>query len=438
MSATPAAGLVRESFTAALLQKRPDAAALAALEPLRARAYAEAQTLPLPSTRDEAWRFTDLSPLTRHAFAPARAATAIDQAEIVPLLLPEAGARLVFVNGVYVAALSAPEVAGIRVLPLNDALRDAALGRRAAAEIGRHVTFEGRLFAAINTASFHDGAVIVVPAGQQTPAPIQLLFVSHAAGGAPAAYPRCLMLLEADAEAALVEEYATVGAGNGLTDAVTEIALGAGAVLRHVKLQHEAPDAFHLAHTAVTLDRDARYTSTQLSYGARLSRHELTVALAEGARCDVAGLTVIGGRQLADTHSAIDHRAPNATSRQLHKCIVGAAAHAVFNGKILVRRHAQRTDSAQSSRNLLLSDKARVDTKPELQIDADDVKCAHGATVGQLNPDELFYLQSRGIREELARGLLTFAFANEVIDRVTFPGLRARLQRLASLPGSGA
>jgi Fe-S cluster assembly protein SufD len=200
--------------------------------------------------------------------------------------------------------------------------------------------------------------------------------------------------------------------------------------VRHIRVQRESVDAFHFATCAVRLERDARYLASSVALGARISRLNLTVTQAgEGAESEIDGLALIGGRQLADTHSLLDHTLPHGRSRQLHKCIVDGAARAVFNGKIFVRAGAQRTDSTQESRNLLLSERAQVDTKPQLEIFADDVKCAHGATVGQLEPEQVFYLKSRGLDEAIARDLLTFAFAAELVHRIPIPSLVRRLEQ---------
>jgi Fe-S cluster assembly protein SufD len=210
---------------------------------------------------------------------------------------------------------------------------------------------------------------------------------------------------------------------------VTEIGVSDNAHVRHIRLQRESQAAFHIATSGVHLHRDARYTTVSVALGARISRYNLNVTQAgEGAECTIDGLALIGGRQLADTHSLLDHVTPHGRSRQLHKCIVGGAGHAVFNGKIFVREGAQKTDSAQQSRNLLLSERAHVDAKPQLEIFADDVKCAHGAAVGQLEADQLFYLKSRGLDEITARNLLTYAFAAEIVGRIPVPSLVRRLE----------
>jgi Fe-S cluster assembly protein SufD len=200
--------------------------------------------------------------------------------------------------------------------------------------------------------------------------------------------------------------------------------------VRHVRVQREAAAAFHVATSAVRLERDATYSSVSVALGARISRHTLNVLQAgEGASIALDGLALIHERQLADTHSFVDHAHPNGTSRQLHKCVVGGHAHAVFNGRILVRQGAQLTNSAQQSRNLLLSQRAHVDTKPQLEIFADDVKCAHGAAIGQLEAEEMFYLRSRGLSELAARNLLTYGFAAEIVDRIPVASVKAGLRR---------
>jgi Fe-S cluster assembly protein SufD len=293
--------------------------------------------------------------------------------------------------------------------------------------LARHAGFEREVFAALNTCHLRDAVFVWVAKNQVCPTPVQLLHVSTQKEAA--AYPRCLMVAEAGSECTLIEDYAAVGDAAYFNDAVTEIVVGEGARVRHVRVQREAPAAFHLAACAVAVAKDARYESHAVALGARLSRLDLSVVQqGDGAEVTLDGLALISGRQLADTHSLMDHARPAGRCRQSHKCIVGGAAHAVFNGRIVVRPGAQLTDSAQSSRNLLLSDKAHVDTKPQLEIFADDVKCAHGATVGQLDADQLFYLRSRGLPAERARNLLIYAFAAELIDRIPVPSLVESLE----------
>ena len=413
------------SYLDSLLQGRPPASPLGWLNQLRADAVDRVGALTVPTTRDEDWRFTDISPLTKLSFQPAQTAAALAPAAIEPWTVAEAAARLVFVDGIF-----APEHSFNRagIMVENLAACVTAHGAAAQAQLGRLAAFERNAFTALNTAFLHDGALIVAPRDRALAAPIHLLFIAtckHAAS-----YPRCLVIAEPGAELTLIEDHVALQDEAYFTNAVTEIALAANAQVHHVRVQRDSAAAFHFANCAVSLAQSSRYHSVSVALGARISRFNLNVALtAPGAECSIDGMALIGGQQLADTHTLIDHATPDGRSRQLHKCIVDGSARAVFNGNIMVRPGAQRTDSAQSSRNLLLSGKARVDTKPQLEIFADDVKCAHGATVGQLDVDEVFYLKSRGLSDTAARNLLTYAFGAEVIERIPVASLRNRLEQ---------
>ena len=394
----------------------------------RGAALERANALSVPTTREEEWRFTDLAPLVRLQLRPAAHGGAIDAASIAPYDVPEAGSRLVFVDGVYAAALSMRQAgaSGARVAPLVEAL--GAEAKRLEPHLAQLAVFERNVFVALNTAHLRDAAVIVIPRGAACDKPVHVLHLATQPG--TAAYPRCIVVAESGSECTLIEEYQGLSDDAYFTNGVTEVVVEANATLRHIKLQRESGRAFHIAACAVDVARDATYISQTISLGARLSRYDLNVALnGEGACAQMDGLALIADRQLADTHTLIDHAQPNGRSAQLHKTIVGGAAHAVFNGKILVRPGAQLTDSSQQSRNLLLSDKATVDTKPQLEIFADDVKCAHGATVGQLDDEQLFYLRSRGLPDQAARNLLTYAFGAAVIERIPVRSLVNRLER---------
>jgi Fe-S cluster assembly protein SufD len=395
----------------------------------RAQALERANALTVPTTRDEEWRFTDITPLTKINFQPVAAASALTVSDIEAMLVPEAGLRLVFVDGVFAPALSVLDglPAGMRLanfthgLKLGDALAEKHLAC--------HVGFDDNLFAALNTSYLRDGALITLEKSAACAAPVHVLHI--ATQKQAASYPRCLLIAGADSECTLIEDFVSLQDGAYFTNAVSEIVLEAAARVRHVRLQRESLNAFHIANCTVTLGKDATYQSHTVALGARISRHNLHVMQnGEGAAMKIDGLALISGRQLADTHTLMDHAQPNGKSTQLHKCIAGGAAHAVFNGKVFVREGAQLTDSAQQSRNLLLSPKAHVDTKPQLEIFADDVKCAHGATVGQIDAEQLFYLKSRGLPDAQARNLLTYAFGAEIIDRIPVPSLVARLERL--------
>ena len=423
------AGTTSSGYLDRLLQGQPQPSPGAPdwVSRLRAEAVDRVGALTVPSTHDEEWRFTDIAPLTRRSFQPVQTASALQAADAERFYLDEASTRLVFVDGVHAAALSSGHrECGAMVTNLAEAL--ATHSPLIEPHLGAYAGINDNVFTALNTAFLHDGALIAVPREAAVTAPLHLLFIATRKDAA--SHPRCLVMAEAGSEVTIVEDFVALTDEAYFTNAVTEIAIADNARVTHVRVQRESDQAFHIAHCAVSLSRASRYRSVAITLGASISRLDLNVLQAgEGSECTLDGLALIGESQLADTHTCIDHARPHGISRQLHKCIVGGAAHAVFNGKIMVRAGAQRTDSAQSSRNLLLTGRAHVDTKPQLEIFADDVKCAHGATVGQLETEEVFYLQSRGLSESAARNLLTYAFGAEVIDRIPVTSLKARLEQ---------
>ena len=387
----------------------------------RDQAEAALELRPWPSTRMEAWKYTDLAALAPLAFT----AGPLAPVDIGPLILPEArGSRLVFVNGQFDSHRSNTSnlPAGVRLLNL-------AAASEMAHELGSLAGGED-LFADLNTARFQDGALVVIPKGVRVAAPIHVLFVSDndgADGTVTAALPRLFVVLERGASATLVEEYQ--GKGSTLTCAVAEVIVRANASLNHERIQRESAEAFHFSRLAGRVERNGHYACRTITFGGRLSRSTPHLVLAaEGASLVLDGLALLGDTQVADTHSFIDHTMPHGTSRQTHKTIADGAALAVFNGIIYVRKDAQGTDAQQQCRGLLLSTQARVDAKPQLEIYADDVKCAHGAAIGQLDPEALFYLQSRGLRPALARNLLTYAFASDLLAGIPVPSLRRQLR----------
>jgi Fe-S cluster assembly protein SufD len=426
---TMAAVATQSSFMSALLgERQAGTAGPLWLERLRGAALERANRVPLPTTRDEEWRFTDLAPLTRLSFQPVSSPAAVSHEDIGGCELPEAQSRIVFVDGHHVPALSRPASGGgLQVLDLAEALmRHPALIEQ---HLGR-IAGEASTFDALNTAFLKQAAVIVIAADHEAAAPVHILHVATRREHPHALYPRALVVAAPHARASIVEDFCALGEAAYFSAAVTELYLDAGAALTHVRLQREAFDAFQLGSCTVKQAAASSYRMTHVALGGRLSRLELNV-VHDGPGCETAidGLALIGKRQLADTHSFVDHAHPDGALRQQHKCVVAGGAHAVFNGKILVREGAQRTDAGQSFRGLLLSERAHIDAKPQLEIFADDVKCAHGAAIGQLDPEEMFYLQSRGLAPLRARNLLTYAFAAEVIERVPVPSLRARLER---------
>ena len=373
----------------------------------------------LPTTRQETWKYTDLAPLRAVAFVPG----ARREVDIAPMILPEArGSRLVFVNGHYDSHRS-----NVTNLPAGVRFLNLACAPDLAHELGT-LGLPGDCFADLNSARFQDGALVIVPKGVQVEVPLHVLFVSDQEGPeATTGLPRLFVVMEKGAQLTLVEEYQ--GRGQYLTSAVAEVLVREDAVLNHERIQRESREAFHFSHLAVRVQRRGTYACRTISFGARLSRVTPHVLMTEeGAHVTLDGLALLGDGQLADTHSFIDHTVPHCTSRQTHKTIADDAARAVFNGIIYVRPGAQGTDAQQQCRGLLLSAQARIDAKPQLEIYADDVKCAHGAAIGQLDPDELFYLQSRGLRPELARNLLTYAFASDLLGRIPVPSLRRQLR----------
>ncbi|MNK58839.1 FeS cluster assembly protein SufD [compost metagenome] len=398
----------------------------ASLRSLRETASARLEHLRLPTVRDEDWRFTNLKPLRELSFAP-EAPAVLDMVAIAPFVLPEAASsRLVFVNGRYAPGLSQVSglPAGVTVGTLKDAAGHTELVSR---HLGRLAGEEA--FTTLNAAMVSDVALVMVPQGTAVEAPIHLLFVGTAADTPVTASPRVLVLAESRSAVTLVEDYVTVGEGEVFTNAVAEIVVAEDARVNHVRLQRESLSAFHVGRTVAELAHTAAYHQDALTLGGRFTRFEpVVLQTAEGMSAGLNGLIFIGNGQFADTHSTLDHAKPMGSSQQVQKCILGGNARGVFNGKILVRKGAQATNSSQQSRNLLLSDKAKIDTKPQLEIFADDVRCAHGATVGQLDPDEVFYLMSRGLGEQEARNLLTYAFAAEVIDRIPLASLRDALR----------
>ncbi|MBL0210452.1 MAG: Fe-S cluster assembly protein SufD [Holophagaceae bacterium] len=388
---------------------------------LRKAAESALQHQDLPTAKDEDWKYSDLRNLKALAFAPGRPETV----DIKGSILPEArGTRLVFVNGHFDPHHSCTSALpqGVRLLHLSSA-------SEAAPQLGSlSQTGDSDIFANLNSARFLDGAYVFVPKHVKVESPLHLLFMSHASGAATVSQPRIIVVVEPGAEVELIEEY--TGNGTYFTNSCVEIFVGENAELRHERIQRESTGAFHISNLRAKISRDGRYHSRTISFGASFSRQAPQISI-QGTGADVVldGLALLNGNQFADTHSILDHTQPDCTSHQLHKAIVDDEARAVFNGRIFVRKGAQGTDARQQSRNLLLSEKARVDTKPQLEIDTDDVKCAHGAAIGQLDPEELFYLQSRGLNDQAARNLLTYGFAADLLAHIPVTSLRRQLRQ---------
>jgi Fe-S cluster assembly protein SufD len=398
---------------------------------LRENAMARFEELGFPTTKDEEWKYTNVAPLIKQGFSSTISDSApADLTDLSSFVAPECqNSQLVFVNGKLREDLSSLTSlpADVVAIDLTAALADGRYSEIAREHLGRHADYVANGFTALNTALIGTGAFIYIPRNATVAAPIHLLFVADAVDN-PVVSPRILIVAEENSSATLIESYAGADKSRYFTNAVTEVVLKDGARLEHYKVQRESPQAFHVATTAADLGTNASYDTTTITFGAQLSRHDVHVTMDhEGAECWVDGLYLVTAAQHTDTHSVIDHRKPHCTSHQLYKGILDGKSRAVFNGKIFVRHDAQKTDAMQTNKNLLLSNEARVDTKPQLEILADDVKCAHGAAVGQIEEDELFYLRTRGIHPDLARNLLTYGFAEEVIAKIKIDSIREQL-----------
>ena len=400
------------------------------LKDLREGAIARFDALGFPTTKQEAWRFTNVAALTETAFDLAHPASRIPQlAEIQPFLLGD-GPRLVFVNGFLVRSLSTPLSDGVRLDGLAQALVDTPdLVRQ---HLSKYAAFTDRPFAALNTAFVHDGAFVYVPARVTIEEPIQLLFLTTPVDGERVvAHPRNLIVLEREARATVVETYASLEDGVYWTNAVTEVVVGDGARVDCYRVQRESDQAYHVAVTDVHQGRDTTVNVHAVAFGAALARHDLRGTLAgPGGYLILNGLYVLDGEQHADHHTAIDHAAPHCESHEYFNGVLDGRSRGIFNGRIIVRPGAQKTDSKQTNNNLLLSGEAHADSQPQLEIYADDVKCTHGSTVGPLDPKALFYLRSRGIGEVDARRLMTYGFAAEILNRMDVAPLRAQLDEI--------
>ena len=400
---------------------------------LREQAIGRLEETGFPSTRLEEWRYTNVAPLTRQHFElPTGDARSIDVAELEELAAPLfACSFFVFENGTYRPELSTPlTLSGdLHVRSLAQLRREAPSSLEA--HLGQQAELKGHAFAALNTAFMDDGAVVQIPAGEEIDQPLHLIFVSTEAPEPIVTHPRVLVIAEENSRATLIQHYVSIGQRAHFTNSVSEVVVQPNASLDLVLLQREYDASHHISSLHVRQERDSRFSSHTISLGGRLVRNDLSVTLAaEGAETVLRGLFLGTGSGLVDNHTLVDHAVPHCTSRELYKGILGDRSRGVFRGRVIVRPDAQQTDALQSNANLLLSDSAEVDTKPQLEIYADDVKCSHGSSIGQIDADALFYLQSRGFAEPEARELLTQGFASEITQALPAPALGERAQEL--------
>jgi Fe-S cluster assembly protein SufD len=391
------------------------------LERIREDARQRFSVLGYPTTRDEDWRFTSVAPIARTKFQPGKPADAWSMDEA------GSGYALCFYNGHFLPFASKLPP-GVEVASLAEVLRSEP--ETVQPYLGRYAKYDNQAFVALNTASFEDGAFVRIGKGVALDAPIYLTFVSKAGDEPAVSHPHNLILVGSNSQATFVETYLGMAGQPYFTNAVTELAAGDNAAIDHYKLQTEAAQAFHVATLQVQLGRDTTFSSHSLSFGGALVRNDVNAVLSEGSECTLNGLYLVDGEQHIDNHTTIDHAKPHGASHELYKGILDGKSSAVFNGKILVRKDAQKTDAKQTNKNLVLSEDAVINTKPELQIFADDVRCTHGATIGQLDAEGIFYLQSRGIGLADARNLLITAFARDIVDRIKVQPLRERLERM--------
>jgi Fe-S cluster assembly protein SufD len=400
-----------------------------------------------PTTRHEDWHYTTTAALVEAAFTSTAGATGeVRPEQLAPFGFGQAWPTLVFVNGRYDAALSRLEglPEGVRALPWADALREE--GEALERTLGTIARADAQPFVALNQAVFADGAFVVVRKEMEADVPVHLLFVTDAAAARTASHARVLVCAERHSKLTVIESHVVAGepeggpevsvaAGSGLppylTNAVTEIDVAPGATVTHLKVQREGAAAYHVAHVEARQGRDSHFFSFSFAQGARLSRANVYTALGgEGCGATLNGLYAVDAEQHCDHQTRVEHIEPNCYSRELYKGVLGGRSHGVFNGKVYVHPAAQKTDGKQTNNTLLLSDAARIDTKPQLEIFADDVKCTHGATVGRLDQTSLFYMKSRGIGTEQARKLLTYAFAADVLETIELEPVKAALEAL--------
>lgn len=401
--------------------------------PLRKAGIARFAELGFPTLQDEDWRFTNVGSIAKLPFRPVFEPPqgGVDREWIAQSPFGRIPARLVFVDGHYSAELSSPPAAsqGVRVRSMASVLAQEPGWLES--KLGRLTQNEKNSFTALNMAFFQDGAFVQIPAGKSVESPIHLLFITTAKETGATTHPRNLIIAEKGSQATILESYVSTVEGAYFTNAVTEIMVEEGAVLEHCKFQDESTQAFHIAAIHAHLGRRGNLVSHSIATGAKLSRNNIRTSLAgEGVECVLNGLYLTRGEQLADHHMVVEHAQPHCNSHEYYNGILDGHSKGVFHGRILVRQAAQKTDAKQTNKNLLLSDAATIDTKPQLEIYADDVKCTHGATVGQLNEESVFYLRARGIGVDTARRMLIHAFAGEIIERIRLAAAREELDRL--------
>jgi Fe-S cluster assembly protein SufD len=413
-------------------EKRAAGTNLAWLRKLREDAFARFCQVGFPTTRDEDWRFTNVSAISRTQFSlSAKSDARLSASDLKQWRMESSAAQLIFVDGHFRSDLSqlGKHAGGITISTLKEEI--AKSEKLLESHLGRYLDVQRDPFCSLNTAFAEDGAFVHVARGTALEQPIHLLFISTKADSPRMVHPRNLLVFEKETQATVVEEYVSLGGGTVLCNSATELVAGENATIAHYMIESEDKDAFNISTLRMQLERSANVASHSLLLGGGLVRNNVHPVLAgEGAECLINGLFVGNGRQHLDNYMHVEHASPHCSSRQFYNGILDDHSHGVFHGRIVVHKDAQKTDAKQTNRNLLLSDSAQIDTKPQLEIYADDVKCTHGATIGQIEENALFYLRSRGIEEIAARRLLLMAFAGECLDRMKAGTAREHTEKL--------
>jgi Fe-S cluster assembly protein SufD len=427
-------GSAAEAYVAAFDDVTEGTSVPPAIQSIRRAAFDRFAALGFPTTKNEDWHFTSVSPIAEREFTPLVAASGdVSRDDLTPFTFGGGASgwySLVFVNGRFAAELSdvAKLPSGLRVWDLATAWTKAP---EIVDRVGKLASYDTQAFTALNTAFMFDGAVVQIAPETELDRPIHLLFVTDATAAKAMVHPRNLIVAGRHSKATIIESYVSTSDATYFTNAVTEVSVGEGATLRHYKMQREGARAFHVGTIEVNQARDSHYVSFSLATGGELTRTNVYTTLdGEGAGATLNGLYMLDGEQHCDHQTQIIHAQPNCFSRELYKGVLDGRSHGVFNGKVFVHPVAQKTDGKQTNNTLLLSDTAQIDTKPQLEIFADDVKCTHGATVGQIDQIALFYLKSRGIPNALARRLLTYAFAADVLETIELAEVREGLERM--------
>lgn len=413
----------------------PSAAQPGWIETLRRRGVERFREVGYPSNKQEDWRQTNVAPIARLAFKPVPVGDRVSESDFRPFSFRnDSICELVFINGIFSARLSdlGNQPAGLRVASLASTIESGS--QRAQKHLGQYADIRTNPFVALNSGFVRDGAVIYLDRGTVIDRPIHLLFITTPSKDPIITHPRVLVVADDNVDAQIVETYAGIGSGTYFTNAVSEVIAGNNTRIDHCRLQHETLEAFHVSTTQAVIGRSSTFITQSASLGAQLTRNDLNVVLTgEGAEATMNGVVLLSGKQHCDNHTLLDHAAPHCSSHELYKHVLGDSSTGVFRGKILVRNPAQKTDSKQTSRSLLLSDDADMNSQPALEIYADDVKCTHGSTIGPVDEESMFYLRSRGVSTEASRALLTYAFAADITRRIQVEPVRRYIENFMAV-----